>query len=153
MTFSQQVYIMALALSLGVAQPCRATVIAMAGNLAATLAALLAWDMGLLTASGSIITIMVIDLTCAAYLAFSAPIVAGAFAIMVPIYAVGLIAELPRATTFGIVSVLAYGQIAAILGGYGGGGGLRDHMRRLNPRRGDLSGNLGGVAISRGSEE
>jgi len=153
MTLSQQAFVMALALSLGVAQPCRATVISMAGNLAATLLALLAWDAGLLTASGSIIMIMVIDLVCAAYLAFHAPIVSGAFAMMVPIYAVGLIAELPRATTFGIVSVLAYGQIAAILGGYGGGGGLRDNLRRLGNRRRNLSNDLGGVAISRGAEE
>ncbi len=153
MTHGQLAYILAIALTLIWARPPRQTCWALALNQAAILAALGAWDMGWLSASGSIIMIMLIDLSAAAYLAFSVPIVSAFFAATVPVYAVGLFAQLPRDTIFAIVTALAYGQLIAILGGYGGGGGLRDHIRRHRLGRGDFSRNLAGVACKQGAQE
>lgn len=153
MTAGQHIYVMALALTLGIAQPCRVTVFAMVGNLAGTLLTLAAWDHGLLTATGSIITMMVIDLACAAFLAFAAPAVALIFGAMVLVAAFGLVSFAPRAEIIGLITSLAYVQIGAILGGLGGGGGLRDHMRRARLGRRSLRSNLDRVATSEGTEK
>lgn len=153
MTAGQHIYAMALALALGIAQPCRSTVFAMAGNLAGTLLTLAAWDNGLLTATGSIITMMVIDLACAAFLAFSAPAVALIFGAMVLVAAFGLVSFAPRAEIIWFITGLAYLQIGAILGGLGGGGGLRDYMRCARLGRRNLRSDLDGVATSEGAEK
>lgn len=153
MTAGQHIYVMALALTLGIAQPCRSTVFAMVGNLAGTLLALVAWDHGLLTATGSIITMMVIDLACAAFLAFAAPAVALIFGAMVLVAAFGLVSFAPRAEIIWFITSLAYVQIGAILGGLGGGGGLRDYMRCARLGRRNLRSDLDRVATSEGAEK
>lgn len=153
MTPGQHVYVLALAISLMVAQPCRATVFAMTGNLAATLLALMAWDTGFFTASDSILAMMVIDLVCAAALAFAAPAIALAFGAMVAVSAFGLISGASRGVIIGLVSGLAYAQIAAILGGLGGGGGLRDYMRCARHRWRHSSDHFHRAADARGEEK
>lgn len=152
MTHEQIAYIMALSLTLGAAQPHRLTVFVMAGNLAAMLVIAGLGDLGLVDHTGAIIFMMLADLACATVLAFHAPIVALLFAAMVPVYAIGLFAELPRNTTIDIVGLMAVGQLVAILGGSGGGGGLRDNLRGTWLRRRD---SVGGVCdvVSSGAKE
>lgn len=149
----QQAYILAIAFTLILARPPARTCWALGLNQASILASLAAWDIGLLSDSGSIIMIMLIDLGAAAYLAFSAPIVSAFFAAAVPIYAVGLFAQLPRDTIFAIVTVLAYGQLLAVAGGLGGGGGLLDHIRRRSLGWIDLRGDFDHPAPSEGQKE
>lgn len=153
MTVGQIAYIAALFLVLALSKPGRVTVGAMLCNLAATLIVAGSMDMGLVTTQGSLISYMLVDLATAAAVAFNAPVLAVLLGTAIPIYALGLIAELPRGTTLGITQGLALVQLVAISGGYGGGGGLRDHIRRLGFRWRSAGGSPSGVVVSQGSEE
>lgn len=149
MTTSQIVYIAALFTILALCRPGRLTVAVMVGNLAATLATAGSMDLGLVGHRESLSLYMLWDLASAAAVVFTAPVLAFCLAAAVPVYAIGLIAELPRGTTLGIVQLLALIQLSAIAGGYGGGGGSRNRLRRFNPGWGNRGGGLRGALVSR----
>jgi len=136
-------------------------------NMAATLAACLALDLGMMERGAVTLSIMLIDLAAGAWL-LQRPglprIIAAGYAVMVPLYSLTIVLDVQTGTTFAIVNGIAFLQLAvAGIGSSGNGGGnrrgfhsLSDHLAlsfRIDPvdergvaqDRRNLSGNSRGL--------
>lgn len=106
MDWSQEAYLASLGLALIIGRPAPVVVLAMVGNLLATM---------ILTQS--LVAVAVADLAAAAVLLGGgerAVAVAALFAVMVPVYFAAYLAGWPAATTYAIVDALAYLQCGII---------------------------------------
>ena len=102
-------------------------------NMAATLVACLAMDLGALDRTGATMTMMVIDFASGAVLLTKpgqSRLIAMGYAVTVPIYAGTILAGIAESTTFAIVIGIGFCQLVVVGIGSGGGHGLRRRSGR-----------------------
>lgn len=104
-------------------------------NMAATLAACLAMDLGAMDRGAVTLSIMLADLAAGAWL-LQRPglprIIAAGYAVMVPLYSLNIVFDVQSGTTFAIVNGIAFIQIAvAGIGSGSNGGGNRRGLRGM----------------------
>lgn len=130
MNTAQIVYVIGLAGVFAFRGPNPAAWVLLA-NLAATLAACLAMDLGRLDRDAATLTMMIIDLASAAAL-LSMPglprVVAAFYAITIPAYSLNILFGVQIGTTFAIVNAVAFFQLA--VAGLGGSGDDPGHRGR-----------------------
>lgn len=122
MDWSQAAYVTALVVAVYAGRPAAVVIAVLVINLV--------WTMQV---SASPVVVGIIDLlSCAALIGVSARanVIAAIFAIMVPVYVIGTVAELPNYATYTTVDLLAYAQL-------GVAGGLDRGIAAVRRRFGD----------------
>lgn len=138
----------------------RHALLALWGNLLATLAICLAMDLGALERDAATVSMMIADLATGAVLSTkpgAARIIALGYAVTIPIYSINLVFGLPISATFGVVYIAAFAQLGVLaIGSFGGdGGGCRRRRVSFRPSLALSRGNPGVYpgAISRNTSE
>ena len=106
-------------------------------NLAATLAACLAMDVGYLDRDGATASMMVIDI-CAGVALCQRPglprLISWGYVVTVPIYAANIAFDVQTLATYAILNAVAALQVGVLVVGMGsGGGGIRGRFGRSFP--------------------